>query len=140
MVAVKEMFMSHFSRVKTRIKNREILIQCLQERGYTVQIGGSLKGYQHEKSVDLAIQLEKGYGVGFTLNTDGSYDIVADWWGIKDSRKNRLIKDLEARVCQIQQEYALKTTLEQTRQQGYSVVEKQVEKDGRIRIVLRRWE
>jgi hypothetical protein len=132
--------MSHFSRVKTRIKNREILIQCLQEMGYTVQVGGSLKGYQQEKSVDLAIQLEKGYGVGFSLGSDGSYDIVADWWGIKDNMKNRLVRGLEARVCQIQQEYALKTVLEQTQKQGYSVAEKQVEKDGRIRIVLRRWE
>jgi hypothetical protein len=131
---------SHFSRVKTRIKNREILIQCLQEMGYTVQHGGSLKGYRGERLVDLAIQLEKGYGVGFALNAEGSYDIVADWWGVKDGRKHRLITDLEKKVCQIQQEYALKTVLEQTHQQGYSVVDKQVEKDGRIRIVLRRWE
>jgi hypothetical protein len=135
-----ETYMSHFSRVKTRIKDREILIRCLQEMGYTVQTGGTLKGYSGQRVVDLAIQLEKGYGVGFAMNPDGSYDIVADWWGIKDSKKNRLIRDLEKKVCQIQQEYALKTVLEQTHQQGYSVVDKQVEKDGRIRIVLRRWE
>jgi hypothetical protein len=132
--------MSHFSKVKTRIKNREILIQCLQEMGYNVQIRGFLKGYRGERSVDFAIQLEKGYGVGFALTSDGSYDIIADWWGVKDGRKNRFIESLETKVCQIQQEYALKTVLEQTHQQGYSMVEKQVEKDGRIRIVLRRWE
>jgi hypothetical protein len=132
--------MSHFSRIKTRIKNREILIQCLQEMGYAIQIGGSLKGYQHERSVDLAIQLEKGYGVGFARGSDDSYDIVADWWGVKTGVKNHLIKNLEARVCQIQQEYALKTVLEKTHQQGYSLVDKQVDGDGRIRIVLRRWE
>ncbi len=132
--------MSHFSKIKTKIKSREILIRCLQEMGYTIQTGGYLKGYSGQRTVDLAIQLEKGYGVGFALNTDGSYDIVADWWGVKGSRKNRIIRDLETKVCQIQQEYAVRAVLDQTHQQGYSMVEKEVEKDGRIRIVLRRWD
>ncbi len=132
--------MSNFSRIKTRIKNREILIQCLKEMGYTVQKGGTLKGYSGQRVVDFAIQLEKGYGVGFAVNVDGAYDIVTDWWGIKNKEKNLLTRDLEKKVCQIQQEYALKTVLELTHRQGYSMVDKQVERDGRIRIVLRRWE
>lgn len=132
--------MSHFSRLKTAFKNREILIRCLQEMGYEVHEGGTVRGHRGERAVDLSVQMEKGYGVGFSLNSEGTYDIVADWWGVKGTHQDRLLQKLQVRVHQIQQEYALKTVLEQTEKEGYTVIEKHQEKDGQIRLILRRWE
>lgn len=131
--------MSHFSRLKTKFKNREILMECLKEMGYQIQEGGFIRGYHGQQAVDLAIQVKKGYGIGFVRNEDGTYDMVADWWGVKGVDDQQLLSTLQDRVNAIQRKYTLQMVLEQTQKQGYSVVERTDEKDGSIRLVVRRW-
>ena len=46
--------MSHFSRVKTAFRDRSVLAQCLEEMGYQVECGGSVRGYHGVQKVDLA--------------------------------------------------------------------------------------
>jgi hypothetical protein len=131
--------MSHFSRLKTKIKNKEILLQCLTEMGYQVTEGGTIKGYAGQQTVDLSIQVGRGYGIGFVMNNDGYYEMVADWWGVKGAAPNELLTALQGRINRIQQAYAMKTVLSQTESQGFNLVEKIEERDGSIRLVVRRW-
>ncbi len=127
--------MSHFSRVKTSLKNREHLQTALRQLGYTVTEGGMIRGYQGQKSVEFSIQGSKGYGIGFVKNPEGTYDMVADWWGVKGATQERISQELH----RIQQEYALQTVLTQTEKEGYSIVENVRDEKGTIRIVVRRW-
>ncbi|MDD1674892.1 MAG: DUF1257 domain-containing protein [Methanomicrobiales archaeon] len=131
--------MSHFSRIQTQFRDREILIQCLQEMGYQVIPEGLIKGYHGQEKVDFSIQAEKGYGIGFRQNAEGTYDIIADWWGVRGTRQQDLIERLQARVNRIQRDYALKVVMEQTQKMGFSVVDQIEEKNGEVRLVVRRW-
>jgi hypothetical protein len=131
--------MSHFSRLKTQFKNREILTECLGEMGYEVETNGTIKGYAGQEFVDFSIKTKNGYGIGFRLNDQGTYDIIADWWGVKGTRHEKLLDGLQERVNRIQREYALKMVMEQTRQKGFEMIERSDEKDGSVRIVVRRW-
>lgn len=135
--------MSHFSRVKTKIQDKNLLITCLEDMNLQISQNTEIKGFEGIQSVDLAVQMAQGYDIGFSRNSQGSYDIVADWWGVKDTKKESFIDDLKKQFEEVEnrikRQYALKTIEEETRKKGFNVVEKTEEKDGSIRILVRRW-
>ena len=69
--------MSHFSTVKTKIKHKPQLIEALELLQYDVQENKELVNpldHQHEKvKVDVSI----GDDIGFRLNQEGVYELVA---------------------------------------------------------------
>jgi hypothetical protein len=89
--------------------------------------------------VDIAATTKQGYGIGFVQNSDGSFDMVADWWGVKASSQRKMAEELKAQAGTIQKEYAKKMVLDQTAKDGFEVVSQTEEQDGTIRVVVRRW-
>lgn len=137
--------MSHFSRMRTRIRDLETLKQTLRAMGYTdLREGGAIQGYRQQSTpVDLAVQMPAGYAVGFVRDEDGAYTLVADWWGVRGTSQQDFAARLEQELAEldrrVRQAYAVSTTLAQLQQQGYQVVEQRDEADGTVRIVARRW-
>ena len=75
--------MSHFTTIKVKIKNGELLHQTLQELGYTVECNASVRGYQgNTTTAEYVIRQNNGYDLGFRLNGE-TYELVADFWGAK---------------------------------------------------------
>ena len=136
--------MSHFSRVKTRINDKDLLIRCLEDMDLQISQNTEINGFEGIQSVDIAVQMVRGYDVGFLRNSQGSYDGVADGWGVKDTKKEFFVDDLKKQLEEVEnrikRQYALKTIEEETRKKGFNMVEKVEEKDGSIRIVVRRWQ
>ena len=132
--------MSHYSRVKTQFRHREALITCLKNLGYEVETDTTIKGHHGEHTVDIAVRKAKGYGVGFVKNPDGTYDMVADWWGVAGTGERKIAQELAEQAGTIQKEYAKKMVLEQAALDGFEVVSQTDEQDGTLRIVVRRWE
>lgn len=132
--------MSHFSRVKTQFRHREALITSLINLGYTVETDTVIRGHHGEHEVDIAVREAKGYGVGFVKGPDGSYDMVADWWGVAGADERKMAQELALRAGAIQKEYAKKMVLEQAAVDGFEIVSQTEEPDGTLRIVMRRWE
>jgi hypothetical protein len=123
--------MSHYSRVKTIMKDKDTLLQCLTELGYEVKIYQKSRQYQLPNNAKMSILINERRVV-FALNADNSYDMIADW----DLIGNEVQKKFTASLLQ---RYALTTIIAQTNQQGFNVVEHTKEEDGGIRIVVRRW-
>jgi hypothetical protein len=132
--------MSHYSRVKTQFRHREALIACLKNLGYEVGTDMVIQGHHGEHTVDIAVRKAKGYGVGFVKSPDGTYDMVADWWGVAGSDERKITRELAQQADAIQKEYAKKMVLEQAALDGFEVVSETEEQDGTLRIVVRRWE
>lgn len=135
--------MSHFSRIKTKITDKNLLIACLNEMGYQILENTELKGFNETKKVDLLIKMSRGYDVGFSKNAQGSYDIMADWNGVKklDSKtfSHELVEQFETVKNKIKQEYAIKTIEEMTEKSGFELVKKENNLDNSVRILVRRW-
>jgi hypothetical protein len=84
--------MSHFSSVKTKIRNlsaleralKDLNYECtLAEEGQTVQV----RGYQGQKMDAVGcIRASKTYDIGIVKTLDGTYEFVADWWGVETTR------------------------------------------------------
>ena len=53
--------MSHFTRLKTRIRDIEALMSCLREMGYRVEKGGTIGGFEGKRAVDVAVRMAQGY-------------------------------------------------------------------------------
>jgi hypothetical protein len=125
--------MSHFSNLATKITCKATLMESLTELGYQVEEAQQVRGYRgQETPVELAIRMREGYDIGFMRNSQGTYDVVADWFGVKGITEKSF-------MSQLQQHYAVKTVMNQINQQGYNLVEQQRDANGAIRIVARRW-
>ena len=76
--------MSHFSTIKTTIKNKPELVEALELLQYNVvqdvKLENPLDHEHKEWQVDVAI----GNDIGFRLNKDGVYELVADIQTWKD--------------------------------------------------------
>lgn len=135
---------SHLTRLKMKIKDHEMLIRCFKEMGYQVREGGVINGFLDDHSVDIAVTISSGYDIGFVRDTDGTYNIVTDWWPDKsayeDSFSNQLAENFFKKLEQkVRQSYALNKTLEQLKYQGYNVIKKEQAEDGTIKLLARRW-
>ncbi len=125
--------MSHFTRLKTKIVEKDFLLKALDELGHTVQHGGTqIRGYGGNRTtVEISIATgSPGYDIGFQKNGD-VYELVADWWGIKDINQQEFVNSLHQR-------YAYHTTKTKLEEQGFSVTDEQQDNDGRIHLMLRR--
>ena len=132
--------MSHYSRVRTQFRHREALISCLVSLGHEVATDTVIRGHHGEHSVDIAVKTADGCGVGFIKGPDGTYDMVADWWGVTGVNEREMTKNLAAQAGAIQKAYAKRMVLEQAALDGFEVVSENEEQDGTLRIVVRRWE
>jgi hypothetical protein len=135
--------MSHFSTIKTEIKNKEYLVSALKVMGYNVKTGNfQCRGYQgNTQNVEILIENSgSGYDMGFR-NNNGSFELVADWYGIKGVDSSSLINNIQAEITQIEnkikQDFAYKTVKEQLLDQGFEI-DDEIREDGEIRIKLSR--
>ena len=125
--------MSHFSTIKTKIKNKPALIEALQLLQYDVQEDQELINpldHQHERvKVDVSI----GTDIGFRLNSDGEYELVADMqtWNHSIPPK-RLIE-------KVTQQYARMTIHNTIKEQGFQVEEEWEMDDNSIELTVTRW-
>lgn len=126
--------MSHFSQIKTQLRNLTSLKAALTDLGMDWKAGpATVRGYQGlTETADLAIEQPNGYDIGFAWNGE-EYALVTDmqFWQLNGS-VDRFLK-------QITQRYAFHTVINSGVEQGFEVAEQVKNEDGSIRLVLQRW-
>jgi hypothetical protein len=132
------MLVSHFSRVRTALRDREVLTTCLEELGYEVSEGGTIRSRDGVREVDLSVRTANGNGIGFVKDAGGCYTLVADWWGMR-GRDRRILDRMNGTLARVQRRYAERMIRDHIENEGFSLVERREEEDGSIRIVVRRW-
>ena len=125
--------MSHFSTIKTKIKNKPELLEALQLLQYDVQEDQELINpldHQHERvKVDVSI----GTDIGFRLNNNGEYELVADIQTWKQPiPPERLIE-------KVTQQYARMTLHNTVKEQGFEIEEEWEMDDNSIELTVTRW-
>jgi len=128
--------MSHFSQIKTKIRNLDALKVALTDLGAAWRSGpGDVRGYQGQtERAEVVIPQDNGYDIGFRQNADTKdYELVADlqYW--------QQPLTVEGFLRQVTQRYAYNTVLTQATQQGFQLTEEQVREDGSVRLVVQRW-
>ena len=128
--------MSHFSTIKTKLRNKEQLQEALVILQYDVKQDQELKvtgahGINHETvEADIAI----GTDVGFRMNPmTGEYELVADLetW-------NQPIT-VERFMDKVTQQYAIQTVKKSTVKEGFTIENEIKNVDGSVELVVTRW-
>lgn len=131
--------MSHFSEVKTHIKDSNILKKVLRASGFEIveaSQGVEVRGFMGEtQTADFKILTKTHYDIGFRKNEEGSYELIGDW-------------ELMPRVADIEQEsftkwlkreYARESIVTTAKEQGYEIEEVQESETGEIQLVVTKW-
>jgi homospermidine synthase len=125
--------MSHFTTIKTQIVASEPLKKALVDLGLAGEEGTvEIRGYGGNRTrVDIRVPTRNpGYDIGFRKQGD-AYELVADWWGIKDIKQDEFLQRLTQR-------YAYHVAKDQLEAQDFTVVEEEVQADNTIHITVRR--
>jgi hypothetical protein len=81
--------MSHFTKLaKTSITSIDAFVAAMSELGLTkVERNQKITDYAG-KTIDVDVVIRTGgrYDIGLQKNDKGTYDAVADWWGIRGER------------------------------------------------------
>ena len=125
--------MSHFSRIRTQMVNKDYILKALTDLGFRFEEGENLevRGFGGQKTrVEIKVPLKLSYDIGLRKQGE-SYEIVADWFGVRGIKKDEFTQRLNQR-------YAYQAARSKLEQQGFNLVEEKVEETGQIRLVLRR--
>ena len=135
--------MSHFSTIKTKIKDRDALLEALERVGERPNVP-----FQGTKVVELVIvnpdhaedhptmevDISIGVDVGFKLNeSTGTYELVADrqTWD-KDVPIERFME-------KVTQQYARMLLHREVEEKGYQIEEEWEMDDNSIELTVSRW-
>ncbi|MBM5800976.1 MAG: DUF1257 domain-containing protein [Cyanobacteria bacterium K_DeepCast_35m_m2_023] len=128
--------MSHFSTIKTELRDREALVAALTALGHAPSQGPrQVRGYRGQQELaELVVSPEQGGDLGFRLNaSSGAYELVTDldlWM---------LPVPPERFLAQLQQRYALEAILAASAAEGFQVSQQTSADDGSIELVVTRW-
>lgn len=126
--------MSHFSQIKTQIRNLKSLQSALSDLGIDWKSGPrEVRGYRGQTlTAEVVVEQNNGYDLGFTWN-GSEYELVADlqFW--------QQAYSVDRFINMVTQRYAYHTVVNETAKQGFQVTEQQKNLDGSIRLVVQRW-
>ena len=126
--------MSHFSTIRTKIKNKPELVEALELLQYNVvqdvKLENPLDHEHKEWQVDVAI----GNDIGFRLNKDGVYELVADIQTWKDPVPPKRF------IEKVTQQYARVTLHNTIKEMGFQVEEEWEMDDNSIELTVTRWD
>jgi len=126
--------MSHFSTIKTKLKNRKALLHTLMLMGHGVDVNQTLEnpaGHEHEQ---VDVQISIGKDIGFRWNkATSSYELVTD---LQTWDQPIPVKRFLDKVAQC---YAVECINQTSQEEGFEVVEQNVKQDGSVEMVLSKW-
>ena len=123
--------MSHFTRIRTQIVEREFLLKALDDLGYAAETGDlKVRGLAGDQArAEIKIKLRLGREVGFRKHGE-TFEIIADPWSLGSS-----LEDLTQKVTQ---RYAYHTAIAKLEAQGFSLVNEENIQGDQIHLTLRR--
>jgi hypothetical protein len=126
--------MSHFSNIKTKIRNLTSLKAALNDVGIDWQSGPNhIRGYQGQTvTADVVVRQDNDYDIGFSWNGN-EYELIADlqYW--------QQPLTVDGFLRKVTQRYAYHTVVDEANKQGFSLTQQENNQDGSIRLVVQRW-
>jgi hypothetical protein len=122
--------MSHFTTIKTQIKDIEALRSACKEMGLTVLQNTTARGYGGStRQGDFVIKLNGPFDIALNKQPDNTYDLTTDYW------MGHVEKEVGKDYSKLIQLYGVHKTTIEARKKGLSVLRRQ-KQDGSIKLVL----
>ena len=122
--------MSHFTTIKTQIKDIAALRSACAELGLTLKQNAQARGYYENKTKgDYVIKLKGPYDIALNQQPDGSFGITADLW------QGHVEKEVGQSYGKLLQLYGVHKATMEARKKGLSVL-RRPQQNGAIKLVL----
>ena len=126
--------MSHFSSIKTKLKDRKALLHALMLMGYGVNVDQTMKNPAEHIHEEVVADITASNNIGFRMNkTTGEYELVTDLqtWNEPIPVKRFLDK--------VSQNYAIEVITMAAQDKGYEIEDQKVLDNGSVEMVVTRW-
>jgi len=122
--------MSHFTTIKTQIKDIQALRSACDELGLSLVQNGKARGYSTNKTKgDYVIRLKGPYDIALTQQPDGSFGITADLW------EGHVEEEVGKNYGKLMQLYAVHKAMREARKKGH-LTRRSQQQDGSIKLVV----
>jgi len=122
--------MSHFTTIKTQIKDIEALRQACAELGLALEQNAQARGYaSNQIKGDYVIRLKGPYDIALNRQPEGSYSLTDDQWG------NYVEDEVGPQHGKLMQLYAVHKALREARKKGHLTRRSQLQ-DGSIQLTI----
>jgi hypothetical protein len=122
--------MSHFTTIKTQIKDIEALKLACGEMGLALLNNATARGYnENTRTGDYVIELNGPYDIAVNKQADGTYGLTTDWWA------GHVEKEVGQNYGKLLQLYGVHKASLEARKKGLSVLRRQ-QQNGSIKLVL----
>jgi hypothetical protein len=122
--------MSHFTTIKTQIKDVEALRMACQELGLTLLQNVNARGFgQQQRHGDFVIKLSGPYDIAVNQQKDGTYGLTTDWWA------GHVEKEVGKDYSKLLQLYGVHKASLEARKKGFSVL-RRPQPNGSIKLIL----
>ena len=122
--------MSHFTTIKTQIKDIGALRSACNELGLSLLQNAEARGYYQNKiKGDFVVQLKGPYDVALNKQPDGSFGLTADLW------EGHVEQEVGPSYGKLLQLYGVHEAILEARKKGH-IVRRSQKQDGAIKLVI----
>ena len=122
--------MSHFTTIKTQIKDIAALRSACNELGLSLLQNAEARGYYQNKiKGDFVVQLKGPYDVALNKQPDGSFGLTADLW------EGHVEQEVGQSYGKLLQLYGVHKAIREAQKKGHMVRRSQ-QQDGAIKLVI----
>ena len=122
--------MSHFTEIKTQIKDIVALRAACTELGLKVLQKAQARGYySNTMKGDFVIKLKGPYDIALNQTPDGSYGLTCDWW------QGHVEREVGQKFGRLLQLYGVHKATMEARKRGH-MVRRQPQGNGAIKLMI----
>lgn len=126
--------MSHFTKIKTKLYNLEILEKSLHDLAIETEFeGNKIRGYNNQThDAELVIKQSNNHDIGFVWN-GSEYELVTDlmFWSQPYS--------IDKFLNQVNQRYAYNSIVQMSEREGFQLAQSENPQNGSVRLLLRKF-
>ena len=122
--------MSHFTTIKTQIKDIEALRSACQEMGLSLLQNAEARGYYENRTKgDYIIKLRGPYDIALNKQPDGSFGLTADLWN------GHVEQEVGPGYGKLLQLYGVHKAMREARKRGH-LVNRSQQQNGAIKLII----
>src|SRR5712691_2156315 len=122
--------MSHFTTIKTQVKDIEALRSACTEMGLALLQNAEARGYYQNKiKGDYVVHLKGPYDIAVNKEPGGSFGLTADLW------QGHVEQEVGQNYGKLLQLYGVHKAIREARKKGH-LVRRSQQQDGAIKLVI----
>ena len=122
--------MSHFTTIKTEIKDIDALRSAVEELGCALESKTTARGYAGSKLPgDYVVRLKGPYDIAVNGQPNGAHELICDWW------EGHVAREVGEKYGKLLQLYGVHKATREAGRKGL-LVQRRAQPNGSIKLII----